>query len=146
MKTTFKDIAHHYLGTGLRCQIGLVEARLCGVNDEDGAFDNCSEWPQIYKYIDLTKAIPLLRPLSSLTDREIEPGVIGLVDFLKPEINLTGQKIERIGNMFYARDAFGNAPVFHFHESTSLPFPKWQWLLRHHFNCFSLDESEFIAI
>jgi len=121
MKTTFKDIAHHYLGTGLRCQIGLVEARLCGVNDEDGAFDNCSEWPQIYKYIDLTKAIPLLRPLSSLTDREIEI-LDGLHDF--SHMNFDQIKINPL----------------------RYPFVIIQQLLKWHFNCFQLSEDQFIAI
>ena len=142
MKTTFKDIAHHYLGTKLQVTYTDTFGETA-VGTLDGVDTR-------YQRVHIDGCVtydckPLLRPLSSLT-QEIEPGVIGLVDFLKPEINLTGQKIERIGNMFYARDAFGNAPVFHFHESTSLPFPKWQWLLRHHFNCFSLDESEFIAI
>ena len=143
MKTTFKDIAHHYLGTKLQVTYTDTFGETA-VGTLDGVDTR-------YQRVHIDGCVtydckPLLRPLSSLTDREIEPGVIGLVDFLKPEINLTGQKIERIGNMFYARDAFGNAPVFHFHESTSLPFPKWQWLLKHHFNIFDLDESEFIAI
>ena len=145
MKTTFKDIAHHYLGTGLTVK-NLYNNRteiVAGIDRDKICL--YEQHPSMTFQYDFDEVLPRFRPLSSLM-QEIEPGVIGLVDFLKPEINLTGQKIERIGNMFYARDAFGNAPVFHFHESTSLPFPKWQWLLRHHFNCFSLDESEFIAI
>lgn len=142
MKPTFQQIAHHYLGESLNATYTDTFGETA-VGTLDGVDTRCQR-----VHIDgcvTYDCKPHFRPLSSLT-QEIEPGVIGLVDFLKPEINLTGQKIERIGNMFYARDAFGNAPVFHFHESTSLPLPKWQWLLRHHFNIFNLDESEFIAI
>ena len=117
MKTTFKDIAHHYLGTGLECRDIHTT--------NEGIITNISVRGQSmsigWGYQDYSRFKPLLRPLSSLTDREIEI-LDGLHDF--SHLNFDQIKINPL----------------------RYPFVIFEQLLAWHFNCFSLDESEFIAI
>ena len=159
-KPTTSDILHFYLKSGLKIRVkGLnpnTDVTLDGITNDGKVFYCLSE--KGYFKDSLSNIKPILHPLSSLTKGVLEDGKIPIVELAK--LNLSKLNVAnhswKLGDGVACAIAASYEIVFQYHDSgfyykykdnlrpVHNQLQLFQQLIDWNFNCFGLDESEFI--